>query len=1709
MKLFDGCLLLVLGLLVLVSPAEAQTNVRAWHAKGQTWVVWDAGASPNYAYSVFRSANAFTSTAQATLVGTPLNREYNASRLKLANTSATWRVPIPGGGTYQLTATEGLFVHTPHAAASEFFAVVPYGTTSVTAGMITTGAVAQGYDPVNDPVQCHVQLQGTLPVQGQGSYPYTVYSMWVDGRDDVNDARPDFPVLANAPKHGAPHLFAIYEPSSLTGLPATPFPATLQLHGGGSWGHYWGWRPSYTYYANTGHLPVGGINIAHDDRVYRAAQGAVSEDSPSYWFGWYSTMPAINPVGQPPDNAVVVPYTLRRLIWIQDWIEQRSTYAGRVDAKRVSVMGTSMGGFGTHLLCRYKPERFSAGSAFVPVMGNPDTGASIKWLGTSTQNLATVDLRNGVPLRVNDFFSPMVQLSPLRDRTLTRFYRGRQEVDNALTKYGWEDSDIPGQYRALNDLGIGMHLYWDNRDHGPTGWATDEATPPEVDIGEWVAPVRTERSDASYQGKFRADQSYPGIFNDDQDAVTADRQPDIGNGTHNDGAPWGTWSGYHDWDTTTITDTPLTWACTMFLVGQSTRSVDNYPGTTSTCDVSVRKPQQFKPGTGTPFTWEWRDVSGNTLVQSGSAVVGADDVVTVTGLQMTKDPNRRRLTITAQSGDTAPSITSTAPVSATVGQIYSYTIVANGSPAPTLMANGLPAWLSLSGNVLSGTPPTAGTFGPITLTAGNGIPPAATQTFSITANVSLMAPVITSTPATNAFVGQPFSYTITTTGSPAPTLSMSGLPAWLSLSGNVLSGTPPSAGTTGTITLTASNGVNPDATQSFVINVSTLMPPGITSSSVTTAAVGQPYSYAITTTGNPAPSLSTVDDLPEWLSFTGNVLSGTPTQSGSLAVTLVADNGVNPPATQSFTLNIGTAPAITSAPIIAATVGQPYSYTIATTGTPAPVLSASGLPAWLSLSGSVLSGTPTAAGATGTITLTASNGYGTNATQSFTITTSAASTNDPTNVRAWSANGQTFIVWKIGATDPLSYDVYRSATPFTDISQATLAGRLFKPEWQGDRLKIASSTLTWRVPNGSGGTYQLAANEGLFVFTQHSAANEYFAVVRNGSSAVTAANMTITAIAETYDPVNDRVRCHLQFTGATTRSYPYSVYAVWADGRDDSTDARPDFPILANAAKNGAPHVFGVYEPLGGLPANGTYPAVLCFHGGGSSGQWNIWAPESGVTANCGNQLTQGIVVAHDDRVFMVNSGGTVDTSLPSFWLGWSPSMNPFAVANLNVSSQPVVPYTQRRVMWIQDWLEQRSPYRIDTSRVSLMGNSMGGAGSCMLARRYPERFAAATCYVPPIGFAENTGFARRVIGTSTQNLPSVDPSPAGGVLRISDYWNFATRLSVTQRDVPFMRMYRGRSEYVTSTTVPEWSASTVIATYEALNATAWGVHLFWDQRDHSPSDWSTEDLANPYPDIGQWISPVLTARPARTSITRYLRNQSFPAFFNDDQNASLTGRQPSMGNGDPLDGDLWGTWSGYYDWDQSTISDTTNYWATTLFLTGQSSFSVDNYPGTSSTASIGIRRPQSFLPSAGASLSWRLRRLSDGVLLQSGTTTAPSDGLVSINGLTLFKDPVRTRLEVYPTAQPPTLGLGNDPQTVATTLAQLSSLTVPTTGPNANQPLLTVNGTSGLSLVVEYSDDLVTWLPITTTILTGTSTVYADTTFPRPAKRFYRLRLP
>ena len=131
-----------------------------------------------------------------------------------------------------------------------------------------------------------------------------------------------------------------------------------------------------------------------------------------------------------------------------------------------------------------------------------------------------------------------------------------------------------------------------------------------------------------------------------------------------------------------------------------------------------------------------------------------------------------------------------------------------------------------------------------------------------------------------------------------------------------LSGTP-AAGTGGAypITITATNGVSPDATQAFTLTVD--QAPTITSSPSTTFTVGSAGTFSVTTIGYPAAGLRD-GPCPSGVTFTDNgdgtaTLSGTPAAGtgGAYPITITATNGVGPDATQAFTLTVDQAPTIT------------------------------------------------------------------------------------------------------------------------------------------------------------------------------------------------------------------------------------------------------------------------------------------------------------------------------------------------------------------------------------------------------------------------------------------------------------------------------------------------------------------------------------------------------------------------------------------------------------------------------------------------------------------------------------------------------------------------------------------------------------------------------------------------------------------------------
>ena len=333
--------------------------------------------------------------------------------------------------------------------------------------------------------------------------------------------------------------------------------------------------------------------------------------------------------------------------------------------------------------------------------------------------------------------------------------------------------------------------------------------------------------------------------------------------------------------------------------------------------------------------------------------------------------NNRFDNITVE-GDTIirPFFTSTALTSGIINTPYSYTITTTGTPVPIISITGNPSWLTLNNNVLNGTPTSVATFGPIIITATNS-GGSSQQIFNLAIgnSATTSAPTITSIAPTNGKVGTAYSYKITSTGIPKPAISVAGNPQWLILTDSTLTGVPPSFGLFGPITITATNIIG-SFRQTFNIIVPSA--PLITSTAITAGVANSPYTYLIAYSGMPIPDLS-ISGNPSWMTLNGNTLNGIPLSVGTFGPITVTATNTEGSVQQAFNVVVSSGPRITSTALTAGTAGSLYSYSIISTGTPAPLLTVSGNPTWLTLNGNTLSGTPTSTGLIGPITLTATN----------------------------------------------------------------------------------------------------------------------------------------------------------------------------------------------------------------------------------------------------------------------------------------------------------------------------------------------------------------------------------------------------------------------------------------------------------------------------------------------------------------------------------------------------------------------------------------------------------------------------------------------------------------------------------------------------------------------------------------------------------------
>lgn len=600
------------------------------------------------------------------------------------------------------------------------------------------------------------------------------------------------------------------------------------------------------------------------------------------------------------------------------------------------------------------------------------------------------------------------------------------------------------------------------------------------------------------------------------------------------------------------------------------------------------------------------------------------------------------------------------------------------------------------------------------------------------------------------------------------------------------------------------------------------------------------------------------------------------------------------------------------------------------------------------------------------------------------------------NLRVHNAQGQVFVVWDYDTVNPpLTYEIYFSSLPMTDVSQGQKVGRLFQQEWTGEQLQVIASVLgslnsTFSIPTSSS-RYRLAPDEGLFVFTPTVAQSGYFAVVPEGTTSVTATNQS-GLVSVTYDPTATPVRPQLQLTGTTPQGSPYKVYAVWTLGSANIDGGRPDYPVSGNEHKNGAPNLFCIYEPALGAGA-GPYPCVFGLHGG--EGNFQFWRP--GLYPNIGLDITQGLVVAPTDSFVFLD--GTTVTDQMTRWFGYANTFDPFSGVVYGQdppANATIMDYTTRRFDWFLTWLlSSASGYNVDPNRISAIGHSMGGRGANILMRRRPSRFASVVMLTPMLDVV-STG-PNTVYGSSAANL--LTNVVVGGVpVSYFDVNQWVVPLS-DDPHLAFTRIYSGRND-----AVAVWDANRVQKATE-INTISLGWHQFWDSRVHGVSQWAD-------PPVGEFISPVRTDLASAAAQHKYRANQSYPGFFEVDVNPATPGIQPSIGDGTVGSGALAGTWGGFCEWDVPT--ETRKQWSCDLYIRQSAPSSIDNWPGNGNfTCKVRLQRPQAFRLAPGAPYVWSLTRLDTGAKIATGFGLADGIGRPSANSVVIFPQSVtKVRLE-------------------------------------------------------------------------------------------------
>ena len=444
-------------------------------------------------------------------------------------------------------------------------------------------------------------------------------------------------------------------------------------------------------------------------------------------------------------------------------------------------------------------------------------------------------------------------------------------------------------------------------------------------------------------------------------------------------------------------------------------TADNLPDIFDITGLDVFDGLIFDPDAGTIRGTPTAGKTGDVIIEATNSAGTGFAILTI---------------VIASPQDAPPVIISPLAATAVVGQVFNYQIetqlVAPVDPI-TYAATSLPSGLSHDGNgLISGTPvEDTAVSGPIeiTIAASND---AGTDSQVLFLTIVDLVPSISSSSTAIGNEGSSFSYTITADNEP-DTFSVTGLEAFDGLSFNPLTGEIsgiPTAQLVADVVIRATNSAGTDS-EVLTITIGAPLPgtpPVITSALVEETLFGQPYIYTIEATNSPTSYSIGGDPLPQGLSYSGNAITGEPTESGTFYITLSASNAFGESTVETLELTVNPlAPVITSDNFVNGNVGSPFSYQILATGGPVLTYSASlaNLPGLtLDPNTGLIFGTPTTEG-TVTISVSATNVTGTG-TDEIEITIRPALPPSPTPPSVATVNSVTYTTPTVASAGALN-----------------------------------------------------------------------------------------------------------------------------------------------------------------------------------------------------------------------------------------------------------------------------------------------------------------------------------------------------------------------------------------------------------------------------------------------------------------------------------------------------------------------------------------------------------------------------------------------------------------------------------------------------------------------------------------------------------------